>query len=57
MPTVSPGCVTDPAKAAGIPVHINSTLAAAAPFRLLFIPAPYEGEEDEGEENENSRTA
>jgi hypothetical protein len=52
MPRVSPGCVTDPAKAVGIPVHINSALAAAAPIRLLFIPTPYEGEEDE-----NSRTA
>jgi hypothetical protein len=36
-PTVSPGCVTDPARAAEISVHVHSAPPAAAAVSLLFI--------------------
>jgi hypothetical protein len=41
-PTVSPGCVTDAARAVGIPMHIDSALAADTLINLLCIFAPME---------------
>src|ERR1700761_4509646 len=37
IPTVSPGCVTDPARAAETPMHIDSTPAAVTLVNLLCI--------------------
>jgi hypothetical protein len=40
IPTVSPGCVTDPARAAGTSMHIDSAPATATLIKLVRIFTP-----------------
>jgi hypothetical protein len=51
MPTVSPGCVTDPAKAIDIPIHVDSTPAVVTLINLLRILASDAQEVDQYEVN------